>query len=351
MPNIIAYDIAGVQPMTGPTGLIFAMKSLYKAPGVGVSDEEALFDEPDTAFATNGTDTYGLETSDAEALSGGRQTAGDSGFGEMGFEIVKTSVEARTRALRATYTMEMAQDLKKVHGLDAESELANILSTEILAEINREIINGVNTAAKNGGYQSSFGTGTGSFDLSTNSDGRWSVEKYKGLIFQLEKDANQIALETRRGKGNWVIVSSNVASAIAAAGMLDYTPALQADMEVDATGNLFAGTLNGRMKVYVDPYASADYATVGYRGTNPYDAGVFYCPYVPLTMMRAVGEDDFQPRIGFKTRYGMRANPFVDATFGVNPSTSIESQFGGADANQYFRTFTVSNLSVDSAAS
>jgi hypothetical protein len=352
MPNIIAYDVAGVQPMTGPTGLIFAMRSLYKAPSAGTATDggEALYygidgtaTGPDTAFSGDqvANDGSALSTSAGEALTDGRASAGsNAGFGEMGFEITKTSVEAKTRALRATYTMEMAQDLKKVHGLDAESELANILSTEILAEINREIVNGIHDAAILGGYQD-----TGAYDLAVNSDGRWSVEKYKGLIFQLEKEANQIALDTRRGKGNWAIVSSNVASAIAAAGMLDYSPALQADLDVDSTNNLFAGTLNGKMKIYIDPYASGQLVTVGYRGTNPYDAGVFYCPYVPLTMMRAVGENDFQPRIGFKTRYGLRANPFVDNTDTYSGGGfGTEDRFGGTGNNQYFRTFTVSNL-------
>jgi len=336
MPNIIAYDIAGVQPMTQPTGLIFAMKSLYKAPGVGATDVEALYDKPDTAFAgdqeSGATPGEANATRTGELLSGGRTAPGSNGgFGEMGFEIVKTSVEAKTRALRATYTTELAQDLKAVHGLDAESELANILSTEIMAEINREILDGVNDAARPG-------ANAGVFNLSTDADGRYAIEKFRNLIFQIMKEANQVAIDTRRGRGNFLIVSANVASALAAASLLDNVPRLESDMNVDPTGNLFAGVLPGGLKVFVDPFADADYVTVGYRGTNVYDAGVFYCPYVPLTMMRALGEDDFQPRIGFKTRYGIRANPFVNY-----PDVSYPEQlrFGGSGNNQYFRNFEV----------
>lgn len=343
MPNIVAYDIAGVQPMNMPTGLIFAMKSTYQSTGPGtaksIGDEalhfgyEGVKTGPDTAFSGK------YDTSDAETLTGTYN--GSTGFGEMGFTIDKVAVHAKSRALRATYTMELAQDLKAVHGLDAESELANILSTEILAEINREIVNGVNAAAIVAGAKDSLGNLTGAFDLSTNSDGRWSIEKYKGLILQIEREANQIGIDTRRGKGNWALVSSNVASALAAAGMLDYTPAFSTDLDSDPTGSLFAGTLGGRgMKIFIDPYAQTDYVTVGYRGSNPYDAGVFYCPYIPLTMMRAVGENDFQPRIGFKTRYGMRANPFVIDT----ETPDAYTDFGKAGKNFYFRTFTVSNL-------
>lgn len=350
MPNIIAYDIAGVQPMTMPTGLIFAMRAEYKSTkGAVTKDTEALhFGEgdprqdigPDTAFSGD-TDGGAMSTAAAEALSGSYvDPTNTTGFAEMGFTIDRTSVVAESRALRATYTTELAQDLKAVHGLDAESELANILSTEILAEINRELLNGINVAAKQGGYAAG-----GSFDLATQSDGRWSVEKYKGLILQIERDANMIAKDTRRGKGNFILVSSNVASALAAAGQLDYTPALKTDLEVDMTGSLFAGTLNGRIKVFVDPYTASEYVTVGYRGTNPYDAGVFYCPYVPLTMMRAIGENDFQPRIGFKTRYGIRANPFVDNKDGYGTGGfGTEDKFGGLGQNFYFRRFTVSNL-------
>ena len=315
MPNLIAYDIAGVQPMTGPTGLIFAMKSKYSSQ----SGAEALYDEADTDFSGTGThqadptglsgvtdadtdatiadeaDTVstfgsGLATSAAERLGVGE--SGDGSFGEMAFTIEKATVTAKSRALKAEYTMELAQDLKAVHGLDAEGELANILSAEILAEINREVIRSILKTAKIGALQASTAV-SGIFDVTTDSDGRWMVEKFKGLIMQLEREANVIAKETRRGKGNFVLCSSDVASALAAAGMLDYTPALSANLNVDDTGNTFAGVLNGRMKVYIDPYSTVDFACVGYRGSNPYDAGIFYCPYVPLTMVKAVGENDF----------------------------------------------------------
>ena len=356
MPNLIAYDIAGVQPMAGPTGLIFAMKSRYTTQG----GTEALFNEADTQFSgvgTHGSDSSslpaitggtgadadgvndsfgvgtGMTTAAGEALGTGASGAGD--FGEMAFSIEKTTVTAKTRALKAEYTMEMAQDLKAIHGLDAESELANILSSEILAEINREVIRTVNVKAKLGAQQANVAV-PGTFNLDSDADGRWSVEKFKGLILQIEREANEIAKDTRRGKGNFIIVSSDVASALAAAGMLDYTPALATNLNVDDTGNTFAGVLNGRTKVYVDPYASVNYVTVGYRGTNPYDAGMFYCPYVPLTMVRAVGEQDFQPRIGFKTRYGMVANPFVGGAGSAETGTNR--------ANQYFRIFGVSNI-------
>ena len=348
MPNLIAYDIAGVQPMTQPSGLIFALRSLYKTKSVSGTEpgDEALFDEADTAFSGSqvGTNPGGMSVSDGENLSGKRPDSdvtdpeANTGFGQMGFDIQKTNVVARTRALRATYTMELAQDLKSVHGLDAESELSNILSTEILAEINREIINGINRVAKNGGPNSQVDN---NFDLVADTDGRWSVEKYKAMIYQIEREANEIAIDSRRGRGNWIIASSNVASALVAAGMLDYTPALSTDLQVDPTGNTYAGTLNGRMKVYIDPYAYTDYMTVGYRGSNPYDAGVFYCPYVPLTMVRAVGENDFQPRIGFKTRYGIRANPFVDNNESVGEN---QDPFGPTKTNFYFRHVRVSNL-------
>jgi len=358
MPNLIAYDVAGVQPMTGPTGLIFAMKSKYGSQG----GSEALFDEADTDFSGTGThqadptglvgvtdadtdgtiadeadtvSTYGegLATAAAERL--GRGETGDGAFGEMSFTIEKSTVTAKTRALKAEYTMELAQDLKAIHGLDAEGELANILSAEILAEINREMVRTILKKAKIGALQASTAV-SGIFNVNTDSDGRWSVEKFKGLIMQLDREANVIAKETRRGKGNFVICSSDVASALAAAGMLDYTPALSANLNVDDTGNTFAGVLNGRMKVYIDPYATGDFACVGYRGTNPYDAGMFYCPYVPLTMVKAVGENDFQPRIGFKTRYGMVANPFVAA-----------DGTGTDRANPYFRIFRVDGIMVD----
>ena len=357
MPNLIAYDIAGVQPMSGPTGLIFAMKSKYSTQG----GTEALYDEADTDFSGTGThqadptglsgvtdadtdatiadeaDTVstfgsGLATSAAERLGVGE--SGDGSFGEMAFSIEKSTVTAKSRALKAEYTMELAQDLKAIHGLDAEGELANILSAEILAEINREVVRTILTKAKIGALQTSTAV-SGIFDVNTDSDGRWMVERFKGLIMQIERECNVIAKETRRGKGNFIICSSDVASALAAAGMLDYTPALSANLNVDDTGNTFAGVLNGRVKVYIDPYATTDFVCVGYRGTNPYDAGMFYCPYVPLTMVKAVGENDFQPRMGFKTRYGMVANPFVAAD-GV----------GTNRANQYFRIFRVDDIMV-----
>lgn len=353
MPNLIAYDIAGVQPMSGPTGLIFAMKSKYTTQG----GTEALFNEANSGFSGTGTqggnssslgtdvsptvpdtveDTFavgsGLSTAAGEALG----TTGGQ-FAEMAFSIEKATVTAKTRALKAEYTMELAQDLKAVHGLDAESELSNILSAEILAEINREVIRTINVKAKLGAQTDNIAV-KGDFDVSTDADGRWSVEKYKGILMQIEREANQIAKDTRRGKGNFILCSSDVASALVAAGMLDYTPALSTNLNVDDTGNTFAGMLNGRTKVYVDPYATVDYVNVGYRGTSAYDAGMFYCPYVPLTMVRAVGEDSFQPKIGFKTRYGMVANPFVGAAPG--------NDAGANRANQYYRIFKVSNLMV-----
>ena len=357
MPNLIAYDIAGVQPMSGPTGLIFAMKAKYSTQG----GTEALFNEADTDFSGTGThqadptglsgvadadtdgtiadeaDTVstfgeGLGTSAAERLGVGE--TGDGSFGEMAFSIEKSTVTAKSRALKAEYTMELAQDLKAIHGLDAEGELANILSAEILAEINREVVRTILKKAKIGALQTSTAL-SGVFDVNTDSDGRWMVERFKGLIMQIERECNVIAKETRRGKGNFIICSSDVASALAAAGMLDYTPALAANLNVDDTGNTFAGVLNGRVKVYIDPYATVDFVCVGYRGTNPYDAGMFYCPYVPLTMVKAVGENDFQPRMGFKTRYGMVANPFVAA-----------DGTGTDRANQYFRIFRVDDIMV-----
>lgn len=362
MPNMMAYDVCGVQPMTGPTGLIFAMKSRYD--GGDTANTEALFNEADTKFsgdssATHGADGSGLsgltdsnsdssidndrtgpsfgggmDTADAEGL--GSTGAGPaSSFNEMGFTIEKATVTAKSRALKAEYSLELAQDLKAIHGLDAETELANILSTEILAEINREVIRTINSQAKTGAGTANTAI-NGIFDLSTDADGRWSVEKFKGLIVQLEREANTIAKETRRGRGNFIITSSDVASALSATGMLDYAPALSTNLNVDDTGNTFAGVLNGRTRVYIDPYATVDYITVGYKGTNPYDAGVFYCPYVPLTMVRAVGEETFQPKIGFKTRYGMVSNPFVGAT----PSDGLAA----AKSNQYYRIFRVDNI-------
>ena len=357
MPNLVAYDICGVQPMTGPTGLIFAMKARYNDyPTVArTSKTEALgINEPDTGFSSAAnptaagplsaqiTDPFDTSTPSYEDTTGtGMTTAtaealGDSSsnsFAEMAFSIEKATVTAKSRALKAEYTMELAQDLKAIHGLDAEAELANILSSEILAEINREVVRTVNIQAKVG----AAGTSTpGTFNLDVDANGRWSVEKFKGLLFQIEREANTIAKESRRGKGNMVLCSSDVASALAMSGVLDYAPALQTGLNVDDTGNTFAGVLNGRYKVYVDPYAGVDYLTVGYRGTNPYDAGLFYCPYVPLQMVRAVGENTFQPKIGFKTRYGMISNPFVGST----PSDGLAS----AGTNFYYRKMAVSNI-------
>ena len=365
MPNLMAYDVCGVQPMTGPTGLIFAMRSRYKTAANGLSvDDEALFDEAATGYSgdssfTQPSGTSGLEgltdldgdstiadsattalagagmpLADAEALGGG----GTSDFNEMGFTIEKATVTAKSRALKAEYSLELAQDLKAIHGLDAETELANILSTEIMAEINREVIRTINSQAKVGALTTNTAI-NGIFNVQSDADGRWSVEKFKGLIMQIERESNVIAKETRRGKGNFIICSSDVASALAAAGMLDYTPALSTNLNVDDTGNTFAGVLNGRTRVYIDPYSTTDYVTVGYKGTNPYDAGVFYCPYVPLTMVRAVGEDTFQPKIGFKTRYGMVSNPFVDVG-----SMSGRDGLATAKTNQYYRIFRVDNI-------
>ena len=353
MPNLIAYDICGVQPMTGPTGLIFAMKSRFGSQ----AGAEALFNEADTDFSSrdaaggsgspdaqagtnpatlNDSPSAGAYTTGSGFSTAQAETLGDGTdeFAEMAFSIDKVTVTAKSRALKAEYTMELAQDLKAIHGLDAETELANILSSEILAEINREVVRTIYGHANKGAEVNT--TTAGIFDLDTDSNGRWSVEKFKGLLFQLERDANAIGQKTRRGKGNIIICSADVASALQMAGVLDYAPALNSNLNVDDTGNTFAGVLNGRMKVYVDPYASGDYACVGYRGPNPYDAGLFYCPYVPLTMVKAIGEEDFQPRIGFKTRYGMVANPFVAA-----------DGTGTNRANPYFRIFRVDGIMVD----
>ena len=344
MPNLIAYDVAGVQPMSGPTGLIFAMKARYNGAGdsptntlIQTTDVEALgITEPATAFSAGGASTAGGTSTGVATATG----EGDF-FNDMGFTIEKASVEAKTRGLKAEYTMELAQDLKAVHGLDAEGELANILSTEILAEINREVINTIRAKAKTG-LENIDESPEGTYDLDVHADGRWSVEKFKALIFQLEVEANKISVETRRGKGNFAIVSPNVASALAAASQLDYGVAGQGALNVDATGNTFAGTLNGSLKIYVDPYAVGDFVTVGYRGSNPYDAGLFYCPYVPLTMVRAVDETTFQPKIGFKTRYGMVKNPFVESVQGASESNA---GVGTDNANPYFRDFTITNVS------
>ena len=365
MPNLMAYDICGVQPMSGPTGLIFAMKSRFD--GGSTSNTEALFNEADTTHSGDSSGTHNtsngpsglvgidsaaqdsnlddqrnvtgfgsaMSTGDAEGL-GSTGDGPSSSFKEMGFTIEKSTVTAKSRALKAEYSLELAQDLKAIHGLDAETELANILSTEILAEINREVVRTINSQAKTGALQTNTAI-NGIFDVQTDADGRWSVEKFKGLILQIEREANVIAKETRRGKGNFMICSSDVASALSASGMLDYAPAMTTSLNVDDTGNTFAGVLNGRMRVYIDPYANTDYINVGYKGTNPYDAGVFYCPYVPLTMVRAVGEDTFQPKIGFKTRYGMAANPYVDGAIASGGLGTVKS-------NQYYRIFRVDNI-------
>jgi hypothetical protein len=363
LPNLIAYDVAGVQPMTGPTGLIFAMRAKY----VNQAGSEAFFNEANTMFSgvgsasnpygfqgTTATDTgtnpvvsatlaansyttgIGMPTATAEYLG----SDGNTAFAQMAFTIEKVTVTAQSRALKAEYSLELAQDLKAIHGLDAETELSNILSTEILAEINREVIRTIYTVAVPGAQ---YGTTTaGFFDLDTDSNGRWSVERFKGLIFQIERDANVIAKQTRRGKGNVLIVSSDVASAMAMAGVLQYTPALQADLQVDDTGNTFAGLLHGRIKVYIDPYfggytSNQELVTIGYKGSSPYDAGLFYCPYVPLQMVRAVDQYTFQPKIGFKTRYGMVSNPFAEG---------LGAGLGGLNArtNKYYRIFGVKNL-------
>ena len=374
MPNLIAYDIAGVQPMTGPTGLIFAMRSRYTS----ATGAEALFDEADTDFSgrnaaadsTSGQSagghtgsnpallndspagafrkSEGMTTATAEALG----DASGNAFAEMAFSIEKTTVTARSRALKAEYTMELAQDLKAIHGLDAETELANILSAEILSEINREVvrsvyINAEKGASTNGG--SAVNTTTeGVFDLDTDSNGRWSVERFKGLMFQVEREANVIAQRTRRGKGNMIICSSDVASALQMAGVLDYAPALNNNLNIDDTGNTFAGVLNGRFKVYIDPYSANNvakqYFVVGYKGTSPYDAGMFYCPYVPLQMVRAVGQDTFQPKIGFKTRYGLIANPFAETGAVASGAVSGITDSGNANSNRYYRRVQVANL-------
>jgi hypothetical protein len=380
MPNLVAYDLAGVQPMNGPTGLIFAMRSRYTSQ----TGTEAFFDEADTAFSgqntvggltggltnavvglgttaaqsgsnpgllspdSNATQYaynvgQGMRTDEAEALG---TTAGGA-FNEMAFSIEKVTVTAKSRALKAEYSLELAQDLKAIHGLNAEAELANILSTEILAEINREVIRTIYKVAESGAQHNVANAGI--FDLDVDSNGRWSVEKFKGLIFQIERDANAIAQRTRRGKGNIIMCSSDVASALSMAGLLDYTPALNANLNVDDTGNTFAGVLNGKYRVYIDPYSGGSnpssnggqYYVVGYKGSSPYDAGLFYCPYVPLQMVRAVGENTFQPKIGFKTRYGLVANPFAEGK-----STGVETNLGrlAVNTNRYYRRVQVKNL-------
>lgn len=397
MPNVVAYDIAGVQPMSAPTGLIFAMRARYgNDNNAYTGGDEALFNEPWAKFsgATGATrlggaggtlsygdllsghtlgaftglysegDTYiasrpdtfssfrGMLTSTAETL-GKNSSSGD--FREMAFSIERVAVQARSRALKAEYTTELAQDLRAVHGLDAEAELANILSVEIMNEINREILRAMYYVAKTGavnrdlaGY-SAAGNG-GIYDLLADSDGRWSAERYRGLMFQIEREANQISKDTRRGKGNFIVCSADVASALAMGGFLNLSPALNVDMQVDDTGNVFAGVLNNKFKVYIDPFVAnnINFITVGYKGTSPYDAGFFYCPYVPLQMVRAVGQDTFQPKIGFKTRYGLVANPFAggkDSTFS-NPLTSDGLE---ASTNAYYRLFAVKNLHGNAA--
>ena len=364
MPNLIAYDICGVQPMTGPTGLIFAMRARFASQ----DGAEALVDEamPDIsnqnkAGTIGGGDIGATETNPAvlndspsagtyvsatgmTALQG--EALGDSGanaFSEMAFSIEKHTVTAVTRAMKAEYTMELAQDLKAIHGLDAETELANILSAEILAEINREVVRNIYVSAVKGASTNT--TTAGIFDLDTDSNGRWSVEKFKGLMFAVERDANAIGQQTRRGKGNMIVCSADVASALQMAGVLDYTPALQNNLNVDDTTTTFAGVMNGRYKVYVDPYAAniaaSQYYIVGYKGTSPYDAGMFYCPYVPLQMVRAVGENSFQPKIGFKTRYGIAANPFHTGTVAASADGAISIS---GNTNKYYRRVKVTNL-------
>ena len=342
MPNLMAYDICGVQPMTGPSGLIFAMKARFaNTTNLLDTTQEALFNEADTDFSGTGTHANALGAT-SETTGTGVTTANmeaNTAYEEMGFTIDKVTVTAKSRALKAEYTTELAQDLKAIHGLDAETELANILSAEILSEINREVIRTIFHTAKAGAQSDTASAGT--FDLDVDSNGRWSVEKFKGLMFQIEREANEIAKQTRRGKGNVLICSSDVASALQMAGVLDYAPALANSLNVDDTGNTFAGVMNGRMKVYIDPYAGANYMIVGYKGSSAFDAGIFYCPYVPLQMVRAVGEDSFQPKIGFKTRYGMVANPFATANgTGAIDNTSPAS----GDQNTYYRRVTVSNI-------
>jgi len=367
MPNLIAYDVCGVQPMTGPTGLIFAMRAkaassdgaelLVDEPDTGLSNDDAAGDLTSSAMTGSNPKLLndspagiylsptGMTTAQGEALG----DAAANSFAEMAFSIEKTTVTAVSRALKAEYTMELAQDLKAIHGLDAETELANMLSTEILAEINREVVRSLYITAVPGAQVNT--TTSGTFDLDTDSNGRWSVEKFKGLMFQIERDANAIGQQTRRGKGNMIICSADVASALQMAGVLDYTPALNNNLNVDDTSTTFAGVMNGRYKVYVDPYsanvAANQYYVAGYKGTSPYDAGFFYCPYVPLQMVRAVGENTFQPKIGFKTRYGMAANPFAAAGAAADgfPASGLNSDASlDANTNAYYRRVKVNNL-------
>jgi len=364
MPNLLAYDLIGVQPMSAPTGLIFAMRSKYDSQ----SGAEALYQEAFSKFSGAGNTSVGGATLStgginptSAALTGFRAllTASAEGLGdsttfrEMAFSIERVAVEARTRALKAEYTTELAQDLKAVHGLDAESELANILSTEILSEINREVVRSIYVTAKDGAQHTDLTT-AGTYDLNVDSDGRWSAERFRGLMFQLEREANVISKQTRRGKGNFILCSSDVASALAMGGWLQLSPALNTNLDVDDTGNTFVGTLNGKLKVYIDPYSATttggsdvNFACVGYRGSNPYDAGLFYCPYVPLQMVRAVGENTFQPKIGFKTRYGMVANPFAHD----DGSAVMSSGELVASKNVYYRLFAITNLHGNTSGS
>ncbi len=350
MPNLVAYDIAGVQPMTGPTGLIFAMRSNYVDAANNEVKTEAFYTEPDTDFSGNTSPAHegstgnaatantgiGLEALDAERLG---SVPGTNDFAEMSFQIDKVSVTARSRALKAEYTTELAQDLRAIHGLDAETELANMLSAELLSEINREVVRTVYNNAVTGSPDTAS---AGTFNLDVDANGRWSVEKFKGLMFQIEKEANAIAKATRRGKGNIILCSSDVASALQMAGVLDYAPALNSNnLNPDDTGNTFAGVLNGRFRVYIDPYAGSNYMVVGYKGASAFDAGLFYCPYVPLQMVRAVGENSFQSKLGFKTRYGMVANPFAR---GAYTSAQVDDGSLTNNTNVYYRRTLVSNL-------
>ena len=352
MPNLIAYDVCGVQPLTGPSGMVFAYKPKYIAGGV--LGDDAFYKEADTDFSGTGTHAGSDPSVLNDAVPGtytyGTGMATDAGeilvtdtnpaFGEMGFDIDSFTVQTKTRALKATYTVELAQDLKQIHGLDAETELSNILSAQLLADLNREIIRTIYVTSKIGAQNADLAN-AGIYDLDTDSNGRWSKEKFQGMLFQIEREANQIAKETRMGKGNFIICSSDVAAALGMSGMLDYQPALSTDLQVDDTGNTFAGVLNGRYRVYVDPYATGNFFVVGYKGMNAYDAGIYYCPYIPLQMYKAVSEDSFQPKIGFKTRYAVASNPF--AMVDVN-GNAISTGALTANANVYYRRVKVINL-------
>lgn len=351
MPNLIAYDVCGVQPLTGPSGLVFAYKPKYV---VGATRTDAFYKEANTAWSGTGTQTgtdpsvlnqavpgaytrgTGLATADGEVLG----TDGNDAFGEMGFDIDSFTVQTKTRALKATYTVELAQDLKQIHGLDAETELANILSAQLLADLNREVIRTIYITAKAGAQNVDLST-AGIFDLDTDSNGRWSKEKFQGMLFQIDRDANAIAKETRNGKGNFIICSSDVASALAMSGMLDYQPALSTDLQIDDTGNTFAGVLNGKYRVYIDPYAIGNFYVVGFKGANQYDAGIYYCPYIPLQLYKAVSEDSFQPKIGFKTRYGLASNPFANVDGSGN---AVNGGVLSANTNVYYRRVRIENL-------